>query len=209
VVHSSYSNENPGIIPVSNERLEFLGDAVLGFIVAEKLYQDFPDLTEGEMTRLRSVLVSRSTLAGVARAINLGNYLCLGKGEEASDGRNKPANLAGALEAVIAAVAIDQGLDTVRELVLKLLSEELQEAIRQDTVIDDKSRLQEIIQAKYRAAPVYRLVGAVGPDHDKRFTVEVMGGGVVLGMGSGKSKKMAETEAARLALKKLAASFTQ
>jgi ribonuclease-3 len=100
-------------------------------------------------------------------------------------------------------------LDTVRELVLKLLSEELQEAIRQDTVIDDKSRLQEIIQAKYRAAPVYRLVGAVGPDHDKRFTVEVMGGGVVLGMGSGKSKKMAETEAARLALKKLAASFTQ
>ena len=209
VVHSSYSNENPGLAPVSNERLEFLGDAVLGFIVAEKLYQDFPDLTEGEMTKLRSVLVSRSTLAGVARAIKLGNYLYLGKGEEASNGRKKPANLAGALEAVIAAVVLDQGLATIRELVLKLLDEELQKVIRQDTVVDDKSRLQEIIQAKYRAAPVYRLVGAVGPDHDKRFTVEVMGGGVVLGRGSGKSKKMAETEAACLALEKLAASFTQ
>ena len=125
MVHSSYINENPAFVSGHNERLEFLGDAVLGFIVAEKLFQDFPDLNEGEMTRLRSALVRRDTLARVARAVRLGDFLYLGKGEEASGGRGKAANLAGALEAVIAATYLDQGAATTRDLVLRLLGEEL------------------------------------------------------------------------------------
>ena len=209
LVHSSYINENPYFAPVSNERLEFLGDAVLGFIVAEKLYQDFPDLTEGEMTKLRSVLVRRDTLARVARAIRLGDYLYLGRGEEASGGRHKSANLAGALEAVVAAVFLDRGLAITREFVLKLLDEELQEVISQGIEIDYKSQLQELVQSRYRSTPDYRLLEEVGPDHDKVFTVEVIVGDTVLGSGSGKSKKLAETEAARSALERLPTNFTQ
>ena len=209
MVHSSYINENPGLAPVSNERLEFLGDAILDFIVAEKLYQDFPDLTEGEMTKLRSVLVRRDTLARIAGAIRLGDYLYLGRGEEASGGRHKSANLAGALEAVIAAIFLDSGLAITRDFVLKLLNKELQKVIKPDTGVDYKSQLQELIQSKYHSTPTYRLVEAMGPDHDKRFIVEVIAGDVVLGKGSGKSKKMAETEAARSALARLSANFTQ
>ena len=208
MVHSSYINENPGYGPFSNERLEFLGDAILDFIVAEKLYQDFPDLTEGEMTKLRSVLVRRDTLARVSRAIRLGDYLYLGKGEEASGGRHKSANLAGVLEAMLAAVFLDQGLTITRELVLKLFDEELQKVIRQGTEVDYKSQLQELIQSRYQSTPNYRLVEATGPDHDKRFTAEVVLGDTVLGKGLGKSKKRAETEAARSALEQLPVNFT-
>lgn len=209
MVHSSYINENPGFALTSNERLEFLGDAILDFIIAEKLYQDFPDLTEGEMTKLRSVLVCRDTLASIGRAIRLGDYFYLGKGEEASGGRDKSANLAGAMETVVAAVFLDKGLAITRDFVLKLLNEELQKMIRQEAGVDYKSQLQEFIQSRDRSAPTYRLVEAIGPDHDKRFTVEVVAGDTVLGRGSGKSKKMAETEAARLALEQLSANFTQ
>jgi len=209
LVHSSYINENPSFASVSNERLEFLGDAILGFVAAEKLYQDFPDLTEGEMTKLRSVLVRRDTLNRVARAIRLGDYLYLGRGEEASGGRHKSANLAGALEAVVAAVFIDRGLALTREFVLKLLEAELQKVVKQGMVVDYKSQLQELTQSRYRSTPDYRLLEEVGPDHDKRFTVEVKAGDVVLGRGSGKSKKMAETEAARFALEQLSTNFTQ
>jgi len=208
MVHSSYLNENPGYAPFSNERLEFVGDAILGFIIAEKLYQDFSGLAEGELTKLRSVLVRRDTLSRVARAIRLGDYLYLGKGEEASGGRHKSANLAGALEAMIAAVFLDQGLTITRELVLKLFADELQKVIRQGTEVDYKLQLQELIQSRYQSAPDYRLVEATGPDHDKRFTVEVVFGDTVLGRGSGKSKKVAESEAARSALEQLPANFT-
>ena len=117
LVHSSYINENPGFAPASNERLEFLGDAVLGLVVAEKLYQDFPQFSEGRMTKLRSALVRRDTLADIATSIRLGDYLYLGKGEEASGGRHKSANLAGALEAVIAAISLDQGIATARDFI--------------------------------------------------------------------------------------------
>lgn len=209
IVHSSYVNENSSFTSGSNERFEFLGDAILGFIVAEKLIQDFPDLAEGELTKLRSVLVRRDTLAHVARTIRLGDYLYLGKGEETSGGRHKSANLAGVLEAVVAAVFLDQGLAVTRNLVLKVLDEELQGVIRQSIEVDYKSQLQELIQSRYRSTPAYRLVEAMGPDHDKRFTVEVIAGDAVLGRGSGKSKKLAETEAARSALEQLSANFTQ
>ena len=209
LVHSSYINENPGFAPSSNERLEFLGDAVLGLIVAEKLYQDFPHFTEGEMTKLRAALVCQDTLARIARTIGLGDYLYLGKGEESSGGRHKPANLAGALEAVIGAIFLDQGSATTSDFILRLFNKELEEVARRGVGVDYKSQLQELIQARGQPVPVYRVVATKGPDHDKRFTVEVGTDDMVLGKGSGKSKKAAEIEAARSALEKLSANFTE
>ena len=208
LIHSSYLNEYPDTVTASNERLEFLGDAVLGFIVAEKLYQDYPGLAEGEMTRIRSVLVRRETLAQIASDLKLGDYLYLGKGEEVGGGRQKPANLAGAMEAVIAAIYLDRGLLVARELVLTWLAGELQEVVGQRKGVDYKSQLQEVIQSEYRSSPSYRTVQATGPDHDKLFTVEVIIGDRVLGRGAGKSKKLAETEAARDALKRFNRNFT-
>lgn len=209
LVHRSYINENPGLAPVSNERLEFLGDAVLGLVIAEKLYLEHPQCSEGEMTKLRSALVRRDTLARIARTISLVNYLYLGKGEEASGGRYKLANLAGALEAVIAAVFLDQGPATARDFILKLLSKELQKVVSHGVETEYKSQLQELIQSRQQITPTYQLAEAVGPAHDREFTVEVKVGDTVLGRGSGKSKKAAETEAARLALERLSINFTE
>ncbi|MFC2022538.1 ribonuclease III [Chloroflexota bacterium] len=199
LVHSSYINENPAFTATSNERMEFLGDAVLGCVIAEKLYQDFPGLDEGEMTRLRSALVRRESLASVAGNIGLGGYIYLGKGEETSGGRRKLTNLAAALEAVIAAVYLDQGLAVTRDFILCLFRLEL-EGITSRRPSDYKSQLQELTQSSWRLSPAYRLVETTGPDHDKTFTVEVMVGDKVLGQGEGKSKRVAETDAARLAL---------
>ena len=209
LVHSSYINENPDFALASNERLEFLGDAVLGLIIAEKLYQDFPQFNEGEMTRLRAALVCQDTLARVARAINLGDYLYLGKGEKASGGQRKPANLAGALEAVIGAIFLDQGPSSTRDITLRLFGKELHKVTSQGASVDYKSQLQEFIQAREQSAPVYRAVSATGPDHKKQFTVEVITGDTVLGKGTGKSKKTAEAEAASAALQRLKSGFTQ
>jgi len=209
LVHSSYVNENPGTAAGHNERLEFLGDAVLDFVVAGKLYRDFPDLSEGQMTRLRSALVRRETLARVARSIGLGDYLVMGKGEEASGGRDKSANLAGALEAVIAAVYLDRGVTVARKIIVRLLEAEWPAAIAAGTGGDAKSRLQELTQARFQLTPGYRLLAETGPDHDKQFTVEVTVNGEVLGSGTGSSKKLAEKEAARAALERLRGGFTK
>ena len=203
LVHSSYINENPVSAPTPNERLEFLGDAVLGLVIAEKLYQNLPNTNEGKMTKLRAALVCRDTLARVARTIKLDDYLYLGKGEERSGGRNKTTNLAGALEAVIAAIFLDQGSATTRGFVLRLFNQELEKVTSQGTKANYKSQLQELIQAKGQPIPVYHVTDTKGPDHDRRFTVEVRVGDTVLGRGSGKSKKLAETEAARSALERL------
>lgn len=203
LTHSSYANENPGIAPASNERLEFLGDAILGLVVAENLFRDFPSMSEGEMTRLRSILVKQDTLARVAETIGLGNYLFLGKGEEASGGREKPANLARALEALIAAVFLDQGATITEQMVLDILDAELLRTLYQGAIIDYKSQLQELLQAKTQQTPVYSLIETQGPDHDKNFTVEVRIGSDILATGIGRSKKKAETEAARIALEKI------
>ena len=208
LVHSSYINENHAFSLPCNERLEFLGDAVLGLVVAEKLHQDYPQLSEGEMTRLRASLVCRDALVGMARAIGLGDHLLLGKGEEASGGRRKPANLAGAMEAVIAAVYLDQGLAGARGCVLRLLGGSFGEQLNRQMAADYKSRLQELIQARRQVTPEYCLIEAVGPDHLKEFTVEVRVDGICLGRGSGKNKKAAETEAARVALEGLSSGFT-
>ena len=203
LTHSSYANENPGSAPSSNERLEYLGDAILGLIVAENLFRDFPGMTEGEMTRFRSILVKQETLARVAESINLGNYLYLGKGEEASGGKDKPANLARALEALIAAVYLDHGSLVTEQLVLEILDTEMMKTLYQGAVIDYKSQLQELLQAKAQQTPVYNLIETHGPDHNKNFTVEARMGTKVLATGIGRSKKKAETEAARIALEKL------
>jgi ribonuclease-3 len=204
LIHSSYINENPGFALDSNERLEFFGDAILGFIIAEDLYQRFPNLDEGGMTKLRSSVVCRDALARTARTIKLGDYLYLGRGEEASGGRRKPANLASALEAIIAAIFLDQGLDAARDFVLRATGQELNKRAE----VDYKSRLQELLQARQRPQPTYKVVAVAGPDHDRKFTVEVRVGGKVLGRGSGKSKKAAETKAARSALARLPINFT-
>jgi len=203
LVHSSYINESPGLASTSNERLEYLGDAVLGMIVADKLYRDNPDLDEGEMTRLRSNLVRRQTLARMANVIGLGDYLYLGKGEDTSGGRQKPVNLASALEAVIAAVYLDQGLAVTEKFVTGLIDTELEKKENQDTLTDYKSKLQELVQSREQQAPSYHVIGTEGPEHGKTFIVEVRLGDSVLGKGAGKSKKAAETEAARSALEKL------
>jgi len=203
LVHSSYVNENPGSALTSNERLEFLGDAVLGSVIAEKLYHDLPSFTEGEMTKLRATLVCRDTLAQAARAVGLGDYLYLGKGEEASGGRHKPVNLAGALEAMIATNYLDQGPATTKDFILRLFNKEFQKVVSQGAEVNYKSQLQELIQAREQQTPTYHVIEATGPDHDKRFTVEVKVGDTVLGRGSGRSKKEAETEAARSALERL------
>ena len=209
LIHGSFTNENPAIAPIPNERLEFLGDAVLGLVVATKLYLDFPHFNEGEMTKLRAFLVRRDTLARVAKMIKLGNFLFLGKGEDATGGRNKSANLAGAMEAVIGAVYLDQGIKVVTDFIQRLLDAELTKAIGKHIDINFKSELQEFLQAREQRAPSYHVVETSGPDHDKRFTVEVRLGDTVLGTGFGKSKKAAETAAAETVLKSLIDDFTR
>ena len=209
LVHSSYINENPACTIGNNERLEFLGDAVLNFIVAAKLYREFSDLNEGKMTRLRAVLVRRDTLAYIARSIRLGDFLYMGKGEDSSGGRNKAPNLAGALEAVIAAVYLDLGITATAKMVAGLLAEEWQKLTSRDAGIDFKSKLQELTQSQYQSTPVYRLVSETGPDHSKIFKIDVIINKKVLGTAAGKSKKLAETDAARLALQQLSNDFTE
>lgn len=208
LVHSSYVNENPGFTHGSNEKLEFLGDAVLGLIIAEKLYRDFPQFSEGEMTRLRAALVRRETLARMAKTLGLGGYLSLGKGEEASGGRSKSSNLASVLEAVIATIFIDQDTAVTRDFILRLFDRELEKVVSRGAVADSKSRLQELIQARHQEMPAYHLIEAQGLAHNQTFTVEVRLADTVLGRGSGRSKKIAETEAARLALARLLSDFT-
>ncbi len=203
LVHSSYTNENPDIAPVCNERLEFLGDAVLGMVIADRLYELLPDATEGEMTHLRAFLISRKTLGRLAKSIGLGEYLYMGKGEEASGGRQKGSNLAGVMEAVIAAVFLDRGWENARDFVLHLFEKQLDEISRQPPDTDYKSRLQQLIQSRQQEAPAYRIVESSGTSHQPLFTAEVFVDDSVLARGCGKSKKLAETEAARLALEQL------
>ena len=203
LVHGSYLHENPDFALPSNERLEFLGDSLLGFIIAEKLYTDFPDLAEGGMTKLRAALVRKETLARLASAMGLGDYLYMGCGEASSGGRAKQSILASALESLIGAILMDQGFDSCRAFVLRLFESALEKAIDERLAADYKSELQEIVQARHRVAPAYRTIRAVGPDHAKEFTVEVSVNGTVIGSGSGRSKRQAEKEAARAALQKI------
>jgi ribonuclease-3 len=200
LVHSSFINEKPGMARDSNERLEFLGDAVLGLVIAQKLFEDFPHSAEGELTRLRSALVRRETLAQISKIIDLGDYLLLGKGEETGGGRSKPANLAGAFEALIAAIYLDQNIEVARDFILKLFGPEIYKQAQQNAGTDYKSKLQEIMQSERQITPIYNLIKATGPDHAKEFIVEVCVGDSILARGTGRSKKLAEMEAAHIAL---------
>jgi len=203
LTHSSYLNENPGAFAFSNERLELLGDAVLGLVITERLFWEYPEYDEGKLTRLRSALVRRETLAKIAATIELGEYLYLSKGEAASGGRTKSANLASALEALIAAAYLDRGLSGAKQLISSLFDTQIRQSARFTAETDYKSRLQEIMQSRQQGSPSYVLVEAAGPDHNRRFTVEVRIGNKTLGRGIGKSKKAAEMEAAKEALQNL------
>lgn len=202
--HRSYLNEAPGDVE-SNERLEFLGDAVLGLVISERLFKDYPKLSEGKLSQIRAILVRWDALAAAAGRINLGDYLILGKGEELSGGRSRPSNLAGALEALIGAAYLDGGLRVAQKLVLKLLKPDLDEIAAQGFSADSKSELQHLAQTRWHAIPQYTLISSEGPDHAKLFTVEVSVGDQVMGRGQGRNKKQAELNAARQALETLAA----
>jgi ribonuclease-3 len=204
LVHRSYLNEMPDSGLESNERLEFLGDAVLGLVVAGKLYEDYPQHPEGLLTEMRVALVRRDTLARVAKSLSLGDFLFLGRGEEAAGGKGRPSNLSAAYEAVVGAVFVDGGMQKARRFVVSSLAAEFHELPKGRTLANPKSQLQELLQARFQKAPVYKLLRDEGPDHSKVFTVQVWGGRKPLGVGEGKSKQQAEKEAARDALEKMA-----
>lgn len=204
MVHRSYLNENPDFELPSNERLEFLGDALLGLVIAEKLYVDFPHLSEGDMTKLRAALVRRETLARLALNLGVGDCLYLGRGEDTSGGRHKQSTLSATFEALLGAVLVDQGFAAARDFVLRIFEGEVDDATDKMLTMDYKSRLQEQVQAQHHVVPVYRTVKAVGPEHAKEFTVEVVVGDEVIGRGRGRNKRAAENEAAQVALDGLA-----
>lgn len=198
--HSSYANERPeGGLP-DNERLEFLGDAVLGLIIAEHLFKALPGRAEGRLAKLKARLVSEPILARLASRLELGGYLLLGRGEELTGGRQRVSLLADALEAVIGACYLSLGWEETRRLVLRWWGEELAGLARREEDLDAKSALQELTQAEWRERPEYRVIGEEGPDHRKKFRVEVLLGGRSLGTGEGRTKKVAEQAAARMAL---------
>jgi ribonuclease-3 len=194
LAHRSWCAEHPGREP--NERLEFLGDAVLGLVVTDYLYRTYPDLPEGELAKSRAAVVNSASLASTARELGLGNALFLGKGEDASGGRSKLSILADAMEAIIGAIYLDAGYSTVKAIVLELLGERLRESAKGPGDEDYKTRLQELCAQTYDELPVYRVADS-GPDHAKVFHAEVTVRGRSLGNGAGRSKKQAEQMAAR------------
>lgn len=203
LVHTSYVNERPGRGLEPNERLEFLGDAVLGVVVAHRLYELRPESPEGELTVLRAWLVRQSTLARWARQLNLGPHLMLGRGEARGGGRQRPALLSRAFEALIGSIYLDGGLDGARAVLLPFVDRELEAGFTPQKVVDAKSRLQQVTQARFETTPVYSMVDHSGPGHAPLFLVEVRAGPEVTGRGSGHSKRAAQQTAAHAALQKL------
>ena len=197
LTHSSYANESKDPNS-SNERLEFLGDSVLSIIVSDYIYKNY-SIPEGELTKLRASLVCEKALFDFAKQINLGEFIKLGKGEQASGGASRPSILSDAFEAVLAAMYLDGGIEPVRELVLRFVKDDLTHT-EKISFKDYKTQLQEVIQKNPEERVEYVLIDEFGPDHDKRFTVNVMLNSNVIGTGTGKSKKNAEQEAAKRAL---------
>jgi ribonuclease III len=204
LVHRSYLNElgmdSDEAVADSNERLEFLGDAVLGMITAEFLYHQFPDLPEGQLTAFRTALVRTETLADWARRFKLDQHLYLGRGELINEGDVRDRILAGALEAIIAAIYLDRGLVKTRQFLKRLLQEDAERIISAGQVTNYKGRLQELIQDRERITPVYHTLSVSGPAHQRTFEVEVVVGEKQIGVGTGSSKRSAQQEAARQAL---------
>ncbi len=204
LTHRSRAAEDASGGVVDNESLEFLGDAVLGFVVADALFRQYPDSNEGQKSKIKAAVVSTQSLARHAERMRLGDHLILGRGEEKTGGRNKQALLADAYEALIAAVYLDGGLEAAAVFLRRELGEAIDAASEPSFAQDFKSALQERLQALGRPLPEYRVSGEAGPDHRKTFSVEVVVGTDVLGTATGKAKKEAEQEAARLALAKIA-----
>ena len=203
--HSSYANEHRSAGLRSNERLDFLGDSVLGFVTAEFLFLQHPDLPEGDLTRSRAALVCEQSGYEVARKLDLGRYLKLGRGEEAGGGRERTSILADATEAVFAAVYLDGGIGAASTLIHRVLLDAEKEEVVEERRRDYKTALQELVQRQADQVLTYRMIGEEGPDHDKTFLAEVLLNGTQVGTGSGHSKKEAEQSAAKAALRKLEA----
>ena len=201
LAHSSYANERWHNSLMSNERLEFLGDSILGMTVADHLYRNFPDRPEGELTRMRADMVCEKTLAAVAGQIGLGQHLLLGHGEERFGGRSRESILADAVESIIAACYLDGGFESAAAFIRTFILCHV--PVKQLQNVDYKTKLQELVQRKKNQVLTYALVGESGPDHDKSFRVEVSLNNQVVGQGSGRSKKRAEQDAARTAIEKL------
>lgn len=198
LTHRSYIYEISGAGQTSNERLEFLGDSILALISADFLYRTFPDLTEGELTDVRAVLVRTETLANFARDLQLGSFLRMGKGEQHTGGSQRV--LAASFEAILGAIYLDQGLIEVRQFLLPRLEPIANNIVKKRLFKDNKSLFQELAQAHEGITPSYRLVGQEGPSHNREFTVEVLLGDQVAGQGQGRNKQTAEQEAAQVAL---------
>lgn len=203
LTHRSYLNENPEACQSDNERLEFLGDALLDFVAARYLYDRFPQMREGELTTLRAALVRSTTLARFARRLDLGRYLLLGRGEAASGGRERSPLLCAAFEALVGAILLDQGLAVSETFLLHFLEPAVDLITANHLDKDAKSELQELSQGRWRLTPVYRTVAERGPDHAKEFTIEVLIGSRVYGRGTGRNKQAAAQQAAREALRVL------
>lgn len=200
LTHRSFLNENPHLPLKDNERLEFLGDAVLDFVVGDYLYRHFPEDQEGELTSLRAALVRTETLAEFGRQIELGHYLRLGRGEAEGGGRGRSALVGSAFEALVGALYLDQGIQAAAAFIGRFIGPSISRVLSEELNKDAKSQLQEWSQGRWRLTPTYRTVGERGPDHAKEFTVEVLVGDEVCGRGTGPSKQAAEQAAAKAAL---------
>ena len=208
LTHQSFINENPGVSAVSNERLEFLGDGFLNFVVAHQLFTRAPQQAEGELTARRAQAVRRETLADIGQRMRLGGFLVMGRGEAASGGAERESNRANAFEAVVGAVLLDRGFRFARAFVLRWMKREIVRILAAETPKDPKSLLQEILQSRGRATPAYRLTGTSGPPEHRRFSVIVEVDGVAMGEGAGRRKIEAEREAAGRAIDRLLAGET-
>lgn len=203
ITHKSYLNEARERFQKDNERFEFLGDAVLDLVISQDLLLNYPDTPEGELSKMKARIVSETALAKVARRLEIGRYLLLGRGEEITQGRTKPSLLANALEAILAAIYLDGGLDSARHVIQKIFKSEFEELLKTEAFTDYKTELQELCQRDYEILPTYTVLTESGPDHQKTFEVQISIKGGVYGRGIGRSKKEAEQQAAREALEKL------
>lgn len=200
LTHSSYANEKKNKNVMYNERLEFLGDSVLGLVISDYLFKNYPNLPEGELTKTRAKIVCEPTLAECAKCIEVGKYLLLGKGEESTGGRDRTSILADAFEALIGAIYMDGGFECSRSFIMEVMKTTIEDAINGRIFIDYKTHLQELLQNDNSVTISYEIVDEKGPDHNKTFFAQVKSNGKVIGFGEGKSKKESEQYAAKMAL---------
>ncbi|NMC08975.1 ribonuclease III [Candidatus Microgenomates bacterium] len=199
-IHRSYINENRGKVQENNERLEFLGDAVLELIISAKIYTKYQNKSEGDLTAIRSAVVRTESLASQSRELGLGEYLLMSRGEEESGGKDKDFLLANLFEAVLGAIYLDKGYSEAENFINRTLVLKIEKIVNEESFIDPKTKVQEVIQSKYKETPTYEVIKEEGPDHDKYFTIGLKVGNKVIAEGYGSSKQKAEEEAAKKAL---------